>query len=220
VPLVGHPGAAVAVTSHFYEFADLAAPGRRPRLVHELEPGALYSVILTTGGGLYRYALGDVVTVVGRVGRTPLLEFVRREGVVSDLCGEKLVEGHVTRALDAACEAVGVRCAFALLAPEMAAPPYYALFAEAPGAGDAALARLAAEVDRRLAGSPSYAYCRRLGQLGAVRAFRVREAGAAAYLSRCAGLGQRAGAVKPAVLHAAPGWSGHLAGAPVAEALA
>jgi len=36
--------------------------------VHELERGRLYSVILTTGGGLYRYALGDVVTVVGRVG--------------------------------------------------------------------------------------------------------------------------------------------------------
>jgi hypothetical protein len=213
VPLVGHRGGAVAVTSHFYEFADVQAPSRRPRLVHELEQGRLYSLIVTTGGGLYRYALGDVVAVVGRVGATPLIEFVGRGGVVSDLCGEKLAEAHVTRALDAATARLGLRCAFLMVAPEMAGPPYYAVFAEAPGASDAALARLAAEVDRQLAESPSYAYCRRLGQLGAMRVVRVHDGGAATYLERCAQLGQRAGDVKPSVLHALPGWSAHLNGA-------
>ena len=212
IPLVGRPGGAVAITSHFCEFADVDAPTRRPRLVHELERGRLYSVILTTGGGLYRYALGDVVTVVGRVGATPLIEFVRRSGVVSDLCGEKLTEAHVTRALDAATAGLGLRCAFLMVAPELASPPYYAVFAEAPAVSEATLARLALEVDRGLHESPSYAYCRRLGQLGAMRAVRVHRGGAATYVDRCARLGQRAGDVKPSVLHAMPGWSAHLNG--------
>jgi hypothetical protein len=34
IPLVGNPGGAVAITSHFYEFAPVDAPGRRPRLAH------------------------------------------------------------------------------------------------------------------------------------------------------------------------------------------
>ena len=212
IPLAGRAGGVVAITSHFYEFADVEAPARRPRLVHELERGRLYSPIVTTGGGLYRYALGDVVAVVGRVGATPLVEFVRRSGVVSDLCGEKLAEAHVTRALDEATARLGVRCKFVMMAPEMGAPPYYALFAEAPGASEATLARLAAEVDRGLQESPSYAYCRRLGQLGATRAVRVHDGGAATYVDRCARLGQRTGDVKPTVLHAVPGWSAHLNG--------
>jgi hypothetical protein len=213
IPLTGHRGAAVAVTSHFYEFAPIGAPDERPRLVHELDGGGEYEVILTTGGGLYRYALGDRLRVVGRVAATPLVEFVGRVGLASDLAGEKLAEAHVARALEAATAAVGVTCAFLLLAPELGAPPCYVLFAEAPAAGDEALARLAGAVEARLYESPSYAYCRRLGQLGAVRAVRVGRGAADAYLGRCRALGQRAGAVKPPLLHRAPGWREHLAGA-------
>lgn len=215
IPLADEPGAALALTSHFYEFADPEAPRARPCLAHELEVGRRYSVILTTSGGLYRYALGDIVRVVGRRGATPLIEFVGRAGLVSDLCGEKLGELHVARAVEAAAARLQVRCRFLLLAPEWAAPPYYALFAEAPGVSDPALARLAAEVERELLESPSYAYCRRLGQLDAVRAFRVERDAAAAYVERCTGLGQRAGAVKSAVLHRTPGWRAHLPGVPV-----
>jgi len=215
IPLVGHRGGALAITSHFYEFADPDAPAARPRLAHELEVGRRYDVLLTTGGGLYRYALGDGVRVVGRRGDTPLVEFVGRGGLVSDLCGEKLGELHVARALDAAAARLGLRCAFAMLAPEWASPPYYALFVEAAGAPDATVARLAAEVERELLESPSYACCRRLGQLAPVRAVRVGGDAAAAYVERCARLGQRAGAVKSAALHRTPGWSAHLPGVPV-----
>ena len=215
IPLIGHPGAAVAVTSHFYEFADLESPSARPRLVHELELGRRYSVIVTTGGGLYRYALGDIVRVVGHRGATPLVEFMGRAGVASDLCGEKLGESHVARALDAAAARLALRCPFMLLAPEWASPPYYALFVEAPDVSDPVLARLAGEVERGLLDSPSYAYCRRLGQLGPVRPFRVHQDAAAAYVHRRTLLGQRAGAVKSAVLDRAPGWRAHMPGVPV-----
>jgi len=177
--------------------------------VHELERAALFRDLTrvaastaTRWGRRHRR---------GRVGATPLIEFVRRSGVVSDVCGEKLAEAHVTRALDAATSRLGLRCAFLNGGAEMAAPPYYAVFAEAPGVSEAALARLAVEVDRGLHESPSYAYCRRLGQLGAMRAV-VCTTGRRHLRRRCARLGQRAGDVKPGVLHATPGWSAHLNG--------
>ena len=210
IPLTGHAGGAVAVTSHFYEFAPVGAPAERPCLVHELDTGGEYTVILTTGGGLYRYALGDRVRVVGRAAATPLVEFVGRTGLVSDLAGEKLAEAQVARVLEAATAEAGVAAGFLLLAPESGPPPHYALFVEAPAAGDAALAQLAGAVERRLGESPSYAYCRRLGQLDAVRAVRVGRGASEAYLGRCRALGQAVGDVKPAVLHRTPGWSEHL----------
>lgn len=213
IPLVGHPGGPVAITSHFYEFAPVDAPEQRPRLVHEIEDGRLYTVLLTTGGGLYRYALGDIVRVVGRVEATPLVEFVGRAGIVSDLCGEKLAETHVALVLDVAVARLGVRCAFLMLAPERATLPHYALLAETRDASGPGLAELAAEVEAGLLENPSYAYCRRLGQLGAVRAFRVEGGAAAAYHRRCGGLGQRAGSIKPAALHRAPEWTAHMPGA-------
>jgi hypothetical protein len=151
--------------------------------------------------------------VVGRVGATPLIEFVGRAGVVSDLCGEKLAETHVARVLDAAAARIGVRCAFLMLAPEWGAPPCYALFVETSDHSAPVLARLAAEVEVGLLESPSYACCRRLGQLGAVRAFRVDGGATAAYLRRCSELGQRAGAVKPTALHHALEWTAHMPGA-------
>ena len=49
------------------------------RLAHELERGRTYSVVVTTGGGLYRYRLGDLVNVVGFEAGCPLLRFVGRE---------------------------------------------------------------------------------------------------------------------------------------------
>jgi len=213
IPLVGEPGAVLAVTAHFYEFVPVEAPADRPRLAHELEPGATYAVLLTTGGGLYRYALGDAVRVVGRVGRTPLVEFVGKTAAVSDLCGEKLAEPHVARVLEAGAARFGLDGAFLMLAPEWGEPPYYALFLEAPGLAPHALAALAAHVEGGLHANPGYAYCRALGQLGPVRAIRVAgPAATAVYAERCAALGQRAGAVKPTYLHRAIGWSAYLPG--------
>jgi hypothetical protein len=215
IPLAGQPGAAVAVTAHVYEFVPADAPGARPRLVHELEVGETCAVLLTTGGGLYRYALGDLVTVVGRVGRTPLVEFVGKAGNVSDLCGEKLAEPYVASVLEAAAARTGLAAAFLMLAPEWGTPPYYALFVDGGGPGAAALTALADHVEAGLRANPGYAYCRALGQLGPVRAIGVRAAAAtAAYAARCAALGQRLGAVKPTYLHREAGWSAHLAGVP------
>jgi hypothetical protein len=213
IPWGAGPGAVLAVSSHVLEFVDDEAPEARPRLAHELEQGRTYSVLLTTSGGLHRYALGDRVRVVGRTAATPRIEFLGRERLVSDLCGEKLHEAAVGAALRAALAETGAVPAFTLLAPEAGAPPSYALFVECAELPAAALRRVAGRLDRELSGNPHYAYCRRLGQLGAVRPFAVRRHGTRAYLERLAGEGQRSGTVKPAALSARSGWSERFEGA-------
>lgn len=205
IPLLGHPGAALAVTSHFLEFADPNHPAARPRLAHELEDGRLYTVLLTTGGGLYRYALGDRVQVVGRIHQTPLIRFPGKSELVSDLAGEKLHEEWVRTLLQQLCAEVGLEPRFAMLAPELTTPPAYHLFIEAPGAPDDALETLAARLETRLCEGHHYAYCRRLGQLGPVRAVRVQDAWQR-YLHHCTTLGQRAGDIKPTALSRRTGW--------------
>jgi hypothetical protein len=62
LPFAGrHP---LAVLSHFFEFVDHRGDAL---LAHELKTGAEYRVVVTTGGGLYRYCMQDRVRVDGRV---------------------------------------------------------------------------------------------------------------------------------------------------------
>lgn len=194
----------VAVRSHFFEFIDEGRPGERPRLAHELEPGDVYSVVVTTGGGLYRYRLEDRVEVTGFVRRTPSLRFLGKEGHVSDLRGEKLHEVFVAGALERACHRLGVRPRFAMLAPEGDAPPGYVLYLEAapPGPPD-----LAAVLDEELAANPQYRTCVALGQLAPVKVFRIDKDAFSVYLRRCQDRGQRIGDVKPLALSPLTGWS-------------
>jgi GH3 auxin-responsive promoter len=207
IPLTGHTGAALAVTSHFLEFVDAENPGARPLLADELDTGNSYSVLITTGGGLYRYRLGDQVQVVGRVHETPLIEFIGKQDIVSDLCGEKLQEAHVRGILGELFGQFQLQPRFALLAPELGQPPSYVLFVEAPQLTHRLLVEMALRLEGRLLENPHYAYCRRLGQLGPARPCLVRNGASQSYLERCAELGQRRGNIKPTALHGKPGWS-------------
>ena len=190
----------VAVRSHFFEFLE---DGGRPRLTHEIEKGGVYSVVLTTGGGLYRYRLEDRVEVTGFVGRTPSLRFLGKESHVSDLRGEKLHESFVAGALERAFRRMGISPRFALLAPEEGLAPGYILYLEAspPPPG------LAEAVEQELAANPHYRACVALGQLAPVRVFRIEKDGFSLYLRRCRERGQRMGDVKPLALSPLSGWS-------------
>jgi hypothetical protein len=193
----------LAIRSHFFEF--LSEGGERPRLAHELEPGGLYSVVATTGGGLYRYRLEDRVEVTGFVGRTPSVRFLGREGHVSDLRGEKLHESFVAGALARAFRRLGVTPRFAMLAPDEdhAGPPRYVLFLETSNPAPPALATV---VEEELAANPHYRACAALGQLAPAAVFLVAGAAFPLYLQHCRERGQRLGDVKPLALSAALGW--------------
>jgi hypothetical protein len=171
--------------------------------VQEVEKGGVYSVVLTTGGGLYRYRLEDRVEVTGFVGRTPSLRFLGKEGHVSDLCGEKLHESFVAGALERAFRRTGIVPRFALLAPEEGANPGYVLYLEAAPPPP----RLAETVEEELAANPHYRACVALGQLAPVKVFQIEKDGFSLYLRRCQERGQRMGDVKPLALSALPGWS-------------
>jgi hypothetical protein len=202
VPLVGLPAPVLAVTSHLLELVDLEHPAARPLLAPDLRVGGLYSPILSTSGGLYRYALRDVIACVGHAGRTPCVRFRHKLDRVSDLAGEKLSAGLVESALDRARRELGLALGFALIAPVVPeeGPPHYCLFVEADAPG------LADVVERVLGESHHYAYCRRLGQLGPLRVQRAIH-GWATYEAALRARGQRAGDIKPTHLDTWRGWS-------------
>jgi hypothetical protein len=200
IPFRGqHP---VAITSHFFEFED--AHGKT-RLAHELCAGERYEVIVTTGGGLWRYRLGDLVQVGGFVSSTPSLRFLGRAGNVSDLCGEKLAEPFVATAIETACTSLGFTPRFAMLAPDSVQGHWgYTLFAE----GDLPT-ELPARLDQELRKNPHYSLCRDLGQLEHVCCFPITGDGYEAFGLAGVTAGQRLGNIKPRALSLRTDWRRH-----------
>jgi hypothetical protein len=219
LPMEGATGGArsVAVTSHFFEFLPLEGGSRpaedSPRLAHELEVGQAYAVVVTTGGGFYRYALHDIVEVTGRLGQAPCLRFVGKTDLVSDRFGEKLNERFVAQASQAMFQRHSLAPVFNLLAPEESADGVrYTLYLELPPGQQAQPAAMQAELERRLCENFNYAYCRKLGQLGEARVVVARPGAAERYLRACQARGQKLGGIKPALLQTTAGWGPELAG--------
>ncbi|HEV7920453.1 MAG TPA: GH3 auxin-responsive promoter family protein [Thermoanaerobaculia bacterium] len=173
---IGAEAPALAYRSHFVEL--------RPMDDH-------HEVILTTGGGLYRYATGDLVDIAGYRGNCPLLRFVGRMKVV-DHFGEKLHELFVRERIERF-----VRAPFAMLALE---GDHYTLFIDTDMPLDAQ------KLDEALRESFHYDYCRRLGQLGPVEVLRVEHG---AY-QRAMASEQKLGGIKPPAVDARRGWSERL----------
>lgn len=118
----------LAVMSHFMEFveeADWDRGVRETKLVHELEVGKRYRVIVTGSHGLYRYDLNDVVEVTGMFQATPKVRFSHKSGTIVSITGEKLTELQVTAALGRASAEVGVELVGFTLGLRLADPPRY-----------------------------------------------------------------------------------------------
>ncbi|MER8012045.1 GH3 auxin-responsive promoter family protein [Streptomyces sp. NPDC094149] len=109
VPVDLAPGAPLYLPGCVYEFVPADGPllaDSETLLVSELEENQDYHVILSHVGGLYRCAVNDVVRVVGRLGRTPRVEYAGRN-IVRSAAGEALTEAAALRALRAACHDTG-----------------------------------------------------------------------------------------------------------------
>lgn len=200
-PLVNSDGTALAVTSHYFEFqtetGDIFP-------AHHLYKGKTYSVIVTTGGGLYRYQLNDMIEVTGFYGQVPCFKFVGKTDQVSDYFGEKLNEHFVTNILHQSFEKHQLSPAFYMLAPEDAGGFHYTLYIEAP----ALPANLASELDSALRANFHYDYCRRLGQIGEIQIDLVKH-GSEAYMRACLMRGQKLGNIKTSILQKSLGWKNH-----------
>ncbi len=202
-PLTNRDGAALAIRSHFLEF--LPAGSDRPLLAHQLERGARYQVILTTGGGLYRYQLGDLIEVTGHLNGCPLVRFLGRQHYVSDWFGEKLSDAHVSNVLQEVFRSLSMSPSFAMLACDTSSQPGYVLYIDSLESEEL-LNRAAEMIDTRLRTNFHYDYARRLGQLHCVRPFRAPN-GARIFLRAEMQKGRRLGDVKTPALDRRDGWS-------------
>ncbi|MBR0660652.1 GH3 family domain-containing protein [Neoroseomonas oryzicola] len=194
----------LAVTAHVFEFETPSGDVLWP---WELEPGQEYAPLVTTAGGLYRYRIPDRLRCTGRLGTTPCLEFLGRQGMRSDRFGEKLEEDFVAGVIGTLFH--GTTLAFALLAPEeTAAGIAYTLYIEGARSDPC----LADRLDQALSANVHYAHCRRLGQLAPARIATTGPAAQDRYTARMtAERGQRLGDVKPLALSPMTGWDAALA---------
>jgi hypothetical protein len=191
----------LACRSHVFEFFDDGGKVHRP---WQLELNHTYSVAITTGGGLYRYRLGDRVKVDGFLGDVPSLQFVGREDSVSDYYGEKLSEDFVGDVIRRVSSRLDHPPRFAMLAlDDDPANPAYVLYIEVDGDLPDSLPHT---LQRELCANPHYELCTRLGQLGNVRVFRIAANGYDAYAGRLSAMGMRIGDIKPTPLSSHSGW--------------
>lgn len=215
-----------AYTSHFFEFLEQddgrdardardgeGKPNPETRLLHQLETGKEYTVIITTGGGLYRYNIKDKITVVGKRGGTPLTIFSGREDVC-DIVGEKLSHGHCRRVIEEAVKKYDLKIEFILLAPGLESSGcYYTIYLEIRGEPDPGKLRLFRHgVEQGLLENFHYRYGRELGQIAPLRLFLIDPGGIRVYFNRCNENGQKIGDVKAGVLDKRTGWENYFKG--------
>lgn len=123
----------LSLRSHFFEFVpedQVDSPSPQILLADELEVGSNYQILFTTSGGLYRYRINDVIKVVGRYRKAPLIEFQYKAGNVCSFTGEKLTELHVTKAMSAMLSANSWACRYFTLIPVFRPFPHYELWYE------------------------------------------------------------------------------------------
>ena len=157
-----------AVRSHYYEFESEETGQLTP--LWEVKPNHTYHLILTTGGGLYRYRTHDLVRITGFVQRTPCIHFLTRNNMTSDLFGEKITLAHAERiCAELPCSTIR----FAMIAPEPHISKYrYALYLEA----DAIPAGIAEYLENRLCENYHYRHARNMSQLEQSIVHRVERA--------------------------------------------
>ncbi|HEU5111366.1 MAG TPA: GH3 auxin-responsive promoter family protein [Micromonosporaceae bacterium] len=160
----------LVVTASAYEFVDAGvdlAPDVSTLEPHEVEEGRDYHVVFSHVGGLYRYAVGDVVRVVDRCDGVPRVEYAGRN-TRSDAAGERLLEAQVIRALTAAARATGLepRNAACRVRPADGRPPRYDVAVAAHPWSPDETVRFTDALDRALSGeSPGYRRARAEGRL-------------------------------------------------------
>lgn len=189
-PLVGEEGARLSIRSHFFEFRRLA--DGEIMTADRLTVGE-YELIVTTGGGFYRYCIGDIVKILAVYpDAPPRIRFLRRAGICSDLFGEKLTEDFVR----GVCEKLSIAGSFCLLAPE---GKHYCFYTMAGHITSKSL-------DDALRESYHYNYCRQLGQLEEAEVIIVTGNPEEKYMERLVAEGMRAGDIKSAYLSSKSGW--------------
>lgn len=173
IPLEGRDSEdpVLAVASHFFEFLDSSS--NVALLAHQVELGGRYEILLTTGAGLYRYALGDSVEVTGWFHQAPRIRFLGKTSGVTDLCGEKLNESFVVRCLQQISSDLSLDLSSTTLRPIVNGESRY-YEACVPDLDARQREKVSLALERELLRNPHYAQCRALRQLQPVRVISAR----------------------------------------------
>lgn len=95
-----------------------------PLLFHELEVGKHYEVVVTNLAGLYRYRIKDVIKVVGREGKIPLVNFAYRKAQMINITGVKLTSEHMVSVMRALSSRIGVNVIDYSVYPDVESEPW------------------------------------------------------------------------------------------------
>lgn len=198
----------LAANSHFYEFED--ADTGRIHPAWDLRPGQQVAPLITTGSGLLRYRLGDLVEVTGHLGQLPCLRFLGRSNTV-DLVGEKMDAVTVQQWLDATDWPEDVQPVTVLGATrggERGRPGYVLVVSLSAGASPQAWTAQARDwaraLEAYLSASFHYRLARDLDQLEPARCVCVHHA-QRHYLEACKARGMIEGDIKVESLKHWPG---------------
>ena len=88
IPMHSTKGSVLAVSSAYMDFVSCKNP-KFISSISQLQRGERYSVIITNGSGLYRYALHDIIEVIDMFHATPVIRFVAKEKEAIDHRFEK-----------------------------------------------------------------------------------------------------------------------------------
>jgi hypothetical protein len=209
VPLAnGTPDSALTLHSTFFEFVpetDFGHDGAPVLLAHELESGKNYQIVVTTSGGLYRYAINDVIRVSEMANGAPRIRFLYKGDNIQNIHGEMVTIDNVTTAIAASAKSLGIALRhFQAVADQ--SKSRYILYVEPMRATPAAalrtmLMRFEAEMRRQ---NLNYDYFRNNEYLKTPRLRLMREGWFAQINADQNSQGYRGAQFKPSVLAGAP----------------
>lgn len=188
---------------NFFEFIERESwESRRHefKLLHELEVGRQYYVIITTRNGLYRYFMNDIIQVTSKFHDTPTLRFLQKGKGVTNITGEKLYENQCLDAMRKLQDSFAMPVVFQQwLADEDSA--VYRVYIEAAPGFMSNEARLSAAIDESLAHlNIEYAEKRKSGRLQPLLARLLRPGTGELFKKICLEKGQREGQFKTVAL--------------------
>jgi hypothetical protein len=190
------------ITDYFYEFIEPEewdAGSHKFRLVHQLEAGQDYYVVITTPSGLYRYFINDIVCPEGVFHNTPLIRFLQKGKGVTNITGEKLYESQLAEALAQAEKHFDSHPDFYLMLADVEQQTYR-LYLEMDGANGAA-ERIAAYIENSLAElNTEYRTKRESGRLHPLEIALLKQGTGEMYRAHCIQSGQKDGQFKMVTL--------------------
>jgi hypothetical protein len=189
--------------THFFEFVERDRWDRGDLeylTLERLNKGRDYYVIVTTPSGLYRYFINDLVRVVGRLHRTPLLRFVQKGKGVTSLTGEKLYESQALTAVRAVLDRSQIAASFVMMLADEANTRYI-LYLEPEGTTKPDGLVTALAIDGELAQlNMEYQAKRESQRLNPVVLCWLGRGAGDAYKQHCVRQGQREGQFKTVAL--------------------